>query len=264
MKIDLNCDMGESFGRYSLGSDAALMSYVTSANIACGLHAGDPLVMERTVRLAREHGVGIGAHPGFPDLQGFGRRAMQLAPEEVEAFVLYQIGALAAFAKAAGAELVHVKPHGALYNLAARDRPLAEAIVRAVARFSRGSTPLTTGQLILVGLANSLLVEAGLEAGLPVAREAFADRAYEADGSLRSRRLPGAVLEDPAEAAEQAVRIAQDGLVVAYSGEEVPVQAETICLHGDTSTALAIAQAVRQALTTAGVEVVPLTTFVGT
>jgi UPF0271 protein len=254
MPIDLNCDMGESFGRYTLGNDEAMMSYITSANIACGLHAGDPLVMERTVGLAREHGVGIGAHPGFPDLQGFGRRMMQLAPEEAEASVLYQVGALAAFAKAAGAELLHVKPHGALYNLAARDRPLAEAIARAVARFSR--------QLILVGLANSLLVEAGLEAGLPVAREAFADRAYEADGSLRSRRLPGAVLEDPAQATEQVVRIARDGLVVAYTGEEVPVQAETICLHGDTSTAVEIAKTIRRELKAVGIEVVPMGNFV--
>lgn len=250
MPIDLNCDMGESFGRYTLGHDEAMMPYITSANIACGLHAGDPLVMAHTVRLAQGHGVGIGAHPGFPDLQGFGRRVMQLAPEEAEAFVLYQIGALAAFAQAAGAELVHVKPHGALYNLAAKDRPLAQAIARAVARFSR--------RLILVGLANSLLVEAGLEAGLPVAREAFADRAYEADGSLRSRRLPGALLQDPAQAAEQAVRIAREGLVVAYTGEKVPVQAETICLHGDTPTAAEIAKIIRGRLETAGIEVVPM------
>ena len=250
MKIDLNCDMGESFGRYTIGNDEAMMPYITSANIACGLHAGDPLVMERTVRLGQERGVGIGAHPSFPDLQGFGRRVMQLTPEEAEAFVLYQVGALAAFAKAAGAQLVHVKPHGALYNLAARDRPLAEAIAQAVARFNR--------RLILVGLANSLLVEAGLEAGLPVAREAFADRAYEADGSLRSRRLPGAVLEDPAQATEQVVRIARDGLVVAYTGEEVPVQAETICLHGDTPTAVEIAKTIRRELEAAGIEVVPM------
>ncbi len=250
MPIDLNCDMGESFGRYTLGNDGAMMPYITSANIACGLHAGDPLVMERTVRLAQAHGVGIGAHPGFPDLQGFGRRTMHLAPEEAEAFVLYQIGALAAFAQAAGAELVHVKPHGALYNLAAQDRPLAEAIARAVARFSR--------HLILVGLANSCLVEAGVEAGLPVAREAFADRAYEADGSLRSRRLPGALLQDPARAAEQVVSIARDGLVVAYTGEKVPVQAETICLHGDTPTAAEIAKIIRETLKVAGIEVAPM------
>jgi len=255
MKIDLNCDMGESFGHYTLGTDAALMPYITSANIACGLHASDPLVMEQTVRLAREHGVGIGAHPGFPDLQGFGRRAMQLSAEEAEAFTLYQVGALAGFAQAAGVELVHVKPHGALYNQAAQDRSLAGAIARGVARFSR--------RLILVGLANSVSVEAGQDAGLPVAREAFADRAYEADGSLRSRRLPGAVLHDPAQAAEQAVRIAREGVVVAHNGEEVAVQAETLCLHGDTPTALTIAQAIRQALRAAGVEVVPLASVRG-
>ncbi len=248
--MDLNSDVGESFGRYSLGMDAALMPYITSANIACGLHAGDPLVMDQTVRLAREHGVAIGAHPGFPDLQGFGRRAMQLAPEEAEAFVLYQIGALAAFARAAGVELAHVKPHGALYNQAARDRVLAQAIARAVARFDR--------QLILVGLANSALVEAGLEAGIRIVREGFADRAYESDGSLRPRHLPGAVLLDPARAAAQAVRIAREGRVVSYTGDEVPVQAETLCLHGDTLNALGMAQAIRQALADAGIPVVPL------
>ena len=250
MKIDLNCDMGESFGRYRLGTDAEIMPFVSSANIACGLHASDPLVMEQTVRLATEQSVGIGAHPGFPDLQGFGRRSMQLTAEEAEAFVLYQIGALAGFVQAAGAELVHVKPHGALYNQAAKDRTLAEAVARGVARFSR--------RLILVGLANSALIEAGRQAGLPVAQEAFADRAYEADGSLRSRLLPGAVLHDPAQAAEQAVRIARDGTVRAYTGEEVRVQADTLCLHGDTPTALTIAQAIGEGLAEAGVAVVSL------
>jgi UPF0271 protein len=250
MKIDLNCDMGESFGRYTLGADSALMPHITSANIACGFHASDPLVMDRTVRLAREHGVAIGAHPGFPDLQGFGRRDMQLSSEEAETAILYQIGALSAFARAAGVGLVHVKPHGALYNQAARDRTLAEAIIRAVTRFSR--------ELIVVGLANSEVVNVALEAGQPVAREAFADRAYEPDGSLRSRRLPGAVLHDPAQAAAQAVRIARDGLVVAWDGQEVPVQAETLCVHGDTPTALVIVQAIRQALREAEVDVVPL------
>jgi UPF0271 protein len=242
--------MGESFGRYTLGTDAELMPYITSANIACGLHASDPLVMDRTVRMARDQGVGIGAHPGFPDLQGFGRRIMHLSPDEAEAFILYQVGALAGFVRAAGAELVHVKPHGALYNQAAKDRPLAEAIARGVARFSRG--------LILCGLASSHLIEAGQEMGLPVAREAFADRAYEDDGSLRPRGLPGAVLHEPAQAAEQAVRIARDGLVVAHSGQKVPVQAETLCVHGDTPTALTIAQAIRGTLDQAGIVVAPL------
>jgi UPF0271 protein len=247
MKIDLNSDVGESFGRYTLGDDAALMPYVTSANVACGLHASDPLVMDRTVSLARAHGVGIGAHPGYPDLQGFGRRTMQLSPAEVEAFVLYQIGALAAFA---GDDLTHVKPHGALYNQAAQDPYLAQAIVRAMTRFNP--------RLILVGLANSFLIQAGQQAGLPVAGEAFVDRAYEDDGSLRSRKLPCAVLQDPAQAAAQAVRIVREGVVAAYSGATVPVQAQTLCLHGDTPNALEIAQAVRQALTAAGVQIASL------
>ena len=255
MRIDLNCDVGESFGLYSLGADGALMSYITSANIACGMHAGDPLVIERTVLLAAEHGVGIGAHPGYPDLQGFGRRAMRLSPEEVEAYVLYQIAAIAGFAKAAGSELAHVKVHGALYNMAAKDLVLARAITRAITRFNPS--------LILVGLTGSVLIQAGSEAGLRVATEAFADRSYEPDGSLRSRLLPGAVLQDPARVGEQALRIARDGVVVAYGGEEIPVTAHTICLHGDSTRALENAQGVRQALVAADVEIVPLTLSVG-
>ncbi len=254
MKIDLNSDMGESFGRYRLGADADLMALVTSANIACGLHASDPLVMERTVRLAQEHEVGIGAHPGFPDLQGFGRRPISFPPDELEAFILYQLGALSAFVKVNGAELVHVKPHGALYNQAAQDLPMAQAIARAVVRFDRG--------LILVGLADSYLIEAGLEVGLRVAREAFAERAYELDGSLRARRLPGAVLQDPAAAAKQAVSIARGGWVEAYTGEQVAVQAETLCLHGDTPGAVQLARAVRDALATAGVTVSSMQSFI--
>src|SRR5512142_1723307 len=184
--MDLNCDMGESFGRYTLGDDASIMPFITSANIACGLHAGDPLVMRLTVRLAKEHGVAVGAHPGWPDLQGFGRRAMSLTPEETEAFILYQVGALSAFARLEGIELRHVKAHGALYNQAVKDRSLAEAIARAVKAFDR--------QLILVGLAGSAMIDAGLEAGLRVANEAFPDRRYEPDGTLMSRQRPEAVL----------------------------------------------------------------------
>lgn len=254
MKIDLNSDMGESFGRYQLGADPQLMPLVTSANIACGLHASDPLVMEQTVRLAKEHGVGIGAHPGFPDLQGFGRRPMRFPPAELEAFILYQLGALWAFIRANNARLAHVKPHGALYNQATRDRSLAQAVAQAVARFDR--------ELILVGLANSLLIEEGRAAGLRVAREAFVDRAYEADGSLRSRRLPGAVLQDPTQVAQQAVSIARDGVVTAYTGEQVAVQADTLCLHGDTVGAVTFAQAARQALNTVGVQIATLGSMV--
>jgi UPF0271 protein len=249
-KIDLNCDMGESFGAYHLGNDEALMGFVTSANIACGTHAGDPLVMDRTVRLAARHGVGIGAHPGFPDLVGFGRRAMQLAPEEIENAVLYQAGALAAFARSVGAELAHVKPHGALYNMAAKDIEVARAIARGVARASE--------DLIVVGLAGSVMIEAALEAGLRVAREGFADRAYEADGSLRSRKLDGALIHDPETAAERAVQIARDGIVTAYTGEEIPLQVDTLCVHGDTPGAIEIVKAIRQRLGEASVEVVPL------
>jgi UPF0271 protein len=253
MKIDLNCDMGESFGRYSLGNDAGMMPHITSANVACGLHAGDPLVMAATVRLAAQHGVGVGAHPGFPDLQGFGRRNMALSPEEIEAFVLYQVAALAGFARAEGAELSHVKPHGALYNMAAQNGEMARAIARGVAHFGQN--------LVLVGLSGSRLVEAGRDAGLRVAREAFADRAYNPDGSLRSRRLPGAVLESPEQAAAQAVRLARDGLVTAHGGEEVRVKANTLCIHGDTPTALEIVRAVRGQLAAAGVEVAPMSSF---
>ncbi|HPH97499.1 MAG TPA: 5-oxoprolinase subunit PxpA [Anaerolineaceae bacterium] len=234
--IDLNSDLGESFGAYRLGDDAAMMPLITSANVACGFHAGDPLVMAATLRLARAAGVAVGAHPGYPDLQGFGRRDMDLTPEEAEACVLYQLGALAAFARAEGVDLVHVKPHGALYNQAARSPALAAAVARAVARFSPG--------LILVGLAGSALITAGREAGLRVAAEAFPDRAYNPDGSLRSRRLPGAVLEAPAEVAAQALNLAQNGV----NGQPV----DTLCLHGDNPAAVEHARAVNETLTTAG------------
>lgn len=253
--IDLNSDVGESFGRYTLGNDEELMPFVTSANIACGLHAGDPVVMDHTVRLARAYGVDIGAHPSLPDLQGFGRRAMEISSDEAEAFVLYQIGALAAFVRDMNGELTHVKAHGALYNQAVEDRRLADAVARAVYRFDPS--------LILVALSGSDLLEAGREAGLRVASEAFADRAYEPDGTLRSRTFHGALLENPEEAARQALSIARDGVVIAHDGSRVAVQADTICLHGDTPGALAIARAVRKALNEAGVEVKPLSEFIG-
>jgi 5-oxoprolinase (ATP-hydrolysing) subunit A len=243
MHIDLNCDMGESFGAYTLGDDAAILPYITSANVACGFHAGDPQVMDATVRLCAAAGVRVGAHPSTPDLQGFGRREMSLAPEEAEALVLYQVGALAAFARAAGVTLTHVKPHGALYNQAARDPALAAAVARGVARFSR--------ELALVGLAGSALLAAALEAGLPSAGEGFPDRAYNPDGSLRSRRLPGAVLDDPNQIAANAVRLARDGIVT--PGGQIKV--DTLCLHGDNPIAVQAAQAVRAALESAGINV---------
>lgn len=250
MQIDLNCDCGESFGAWALGDDAAILGHVTSANIACGAHAGDPDVMRRTVRLAHSLGVAIGAHPGYPDLQGFGRRVLALTPTEVGNSVLAQIGALYAMVRAEGAELRHVKPHGALYNQAARDPALAQAIARAVAAFSR--------DLVLVGLAGSALIEAGIAAGLQVANEAFADRAYEADGSLRSRSLPGALVEQPDLALAQALSMINEQRVTSSDGVPVSVRADTLCLHGDTPGAAERAAHLRQGLEAAGIVVTSL------
>jgi UPF0271 protein len=248
MRVDLNCDMGESFGAYALGADADIMPFVTSANVAAGFHAGDPQVIDRTVALAVRHNAAIGAHPSFPDLAGFGRRAMSCTPDEVEAMVLYQVAVVAGFARAHGASLRHVKPHGALYNMAAQDHALALAIARGAARFD--------GRLILVGLSGSRAMQAAAEAtGLRLAAEAFADRAYNPDGALVSRRLPGAVLTDPAQAAAQAVRLAKEQAVVAHDGTRVPIIAETICLHGDNPSAAANARAIREALAASGIEV---------
>ncbi|HEX6290529.1 MAG TPA: 5-oxoprolinase subunit PxpA [Herpetosiphonaceae bacterium] len=255
MKIDLNCDCGESFGPWRMGDDDALLPHVTSANVACGAHAGDPTTMRRTVRLARELGVGVGAHPGYPDLQGFGRRLLDLSPTEIADSVLAQIGALYAIARAEGVELTHVKPHGALYNHAATTPAAAEAIARAVASFSR--------DLILVGLAGSALVDAGRAAGLRVAREAFADRMYEADGSLRDRRKPGAVIHDDRQAQAQAIRIVQQRSTLTYDGARVDLEADTICLHGDTPGAAGRAALLRRELEAAGIAVLPLAQVVG-
>ena len=251
MRIDLNCDMGEGYGRWSLGDDEALLALVTSANVACGVHAGDPQTLRRSLRLARERGVAVGAHPSYPDLQGFGRRVMALSPDEVRDCVLYQLGALSGFARAEGVALRHVKPHGALYNVAARDAAIAEAIAHAVREFDPS--------LVLVGLAGSLLIDAGRALGLPVAEEAFADRAYEPDGSLRDRRLPGAVLASHEAAVAQALAIVRDGAVRAFSGELVPLRADTLCIHGDTPGAAAFAQAVRAGLEACGVQISALT-----
>ena len=252
MRIDLNADVGESFGAWSLGDDALLIPLLTSANVACGAHAGDPLTIERTVRLAARSGVAVGAHPGYPDLAGFGRRDLDMTPAELEASIVYQVGGVLAFARDAGVELRHVKPHGALYNRAARDEAVASSVVSAVRRVS--------SSLILVGLAGSALLEAGRAAGLDVAAEAFADRAYEADGSLRSRRAAGAVLDSPADAARQALSIARDGRVRSHDGPAIAVRADTLCIHGDTPGAVEIATAIRAAFAEAGIELAPLRT----
>jgi 5-oxoprolinase (ATP-hydrolysing) subunit A len=247
--IDLNADLGESFGRWTLGDDAALVAHLTSANLACGFHAGDPVVMEHTVALCVAAGVAIGAQPGYPDLQGFGRRHLPIPVDEVEAIVRYQIGALAAFCRAAGAELRHVKPHGALYNAAAADQGLARAVARATAGWSR--------DVLLFGLAGSRpMAEAASDAGLRFVPEAFADRRYLADGSLQPRTEPGAVITEPAEAAEQAIAIVR-GSVTGLDGSGVPVRAESIGCHGDTPGAVEIAAAVRARLAESGIAVRP-------
>jgi len=245
--IDLNCDLGESFGRWTLGQDAELMESISSCNVACGFHAGDPDVMRRTVRLAKENGIAIGAHPGLPDLVGFGRRTMSVTPQEVEALVLYQVGALAAIARAEGAPLRHVKAHGALYNMAIRDRPLADAIARAVAAFD--------SSLLLFGLPGSELLRAGEAAGLPVAAEGFADRAYEPDGSLTPRSLPDAVIHDPDAVVARAVLMAREGVVVARNGDEVPMRVATICTHGDTPGSHLLTRRLREGLARQGIKV---------
>ena len=248
--MDLNADLGESFGVWTLGDDARLVEHLTSANLACGFHAGDFRVMEATVALCREAGVAVGAQPGYPDLLGFGRRPMPFDPSEVESLVRYQIGALDAFCRAAGVEMQHIKPHGALYNQAAADRALARAIATAVARFSR--------DLALFGLATSEpMRSAATDAGLRFVPEAFADRRYLPDGSLQPRSEQGSVIHDPDAAAAQALMIATEGKVVATDGSHVSISAESICCHGDTPGAVGIAAAVRGALEAADVTIEP-------
>ncbi|GAA3413229.1 LamB/YcsF family protein [Paenibacillus hodogayensis] len=243
--VDLNCDMGESFGAYKMGSDAEVLQYVTSANIACGFHAGDPATMRRTVKLALEHGVALGAHPGLQDLIGFGRRDMDLSPEEAYDLVVYQIGALLGFVKAEGARLQHVKAHGSLYNMAARHAGLAEAIAEAVYRVDP--------ELVLFGLAGSELIRAGQKAGLQTASEVFSDRTYQADGSLTSRRLPDALITDDRQSVDQVIRMVKEGKVLSQQQVDVPIQADTICIHGDGIHAVAFAERIRRSLTEAGV-----------
>jgi len=247
MIIDINCDMGESFGPWKMGADAEVMPNITSANVACGAHAGDPGVMRRTIRAAKAHGVAVGAHPGFADLQGFGRREMQADPAEVEDSLIAQIGALAAMARAEEAPLRHVKAHGALYNMAARDRRLADAIARAIKAFD--------ASLIMFGLPKSPMIDAGAAAGLRVASEGFADRSYEPDGSLTPRSRPGAVIHDAAVVVDRAVRMVRDGVVLTPDGREIPLRVDTICVHGDTPGAPDLTRRIRAGLEAAGITV---------
>lgn len=246
-RVDLNCDLGESFGRYTLGLDEQVIPLITSANVACGMHAGDPLVMRKTVALAAQSNVAIGAHPGFPDLQGFGRRDLNLSPDEAYAFVAYQIGALNAFCAAQGVALHHVKPHGQLYNRTAVDAPFAAAVAQAVYDVNPN--------LILVGLGGSKLIDAGRECGLRTACEFFTDRNYTDEGVLVSRALPDAMITDEAFAVERVVRAVTQGTIESVTGKTIPVQADTICVHGDGAKALEFVRTIRAALQEAGVQV---------
>lgn len=245
--IDINSDLGESFGVWRMGNDAALLAIVSSANIACGFHGGDPDIMRGTVAMALEHDVAIGAHVSLPDLQGFGRREMAVTPNEAYALTLYQIGALHGFAQAAGTRLNHVKPHGALYNMAAHDAKLAAAIARAVHDFDPA--------LRLFGLANSALIDAGKALGMPVVAEAFADRRYRADGSLQSRREPDAVIQESDEAIAQAMTMAREGHVRAVDGNIIALQVDTLCVHGDGAHAVDFARQLRAALEAADIAI---------
>lgn len=245
--VDLNCDVGESYGAYQIGNDAEVLRYVSSASIACGFHAGDPGTMRRTVKLAADRGVAIGAHPGLPDLVGFGRRAMEITPQQAHDLVIYQIGALHAFVIAQGAKLRHVKPHGALYTMAAGDAALAKAIADAVRRVNP--------RLILVGQSGSELVAAGRALGLPTASEVFADRTYGVDGALLPRRQQGSLVTDANVAAERAVTMARDGKVLSIEGTQISVEVDTICIHGDGPCAVEFAKGIRERLAAAGIEV---------
>ncbi len=244
MSVDLNADVGEGM------DDGTLMPYITSANVACGMHAGDPTTMDQTVDLALSRGVRVGAHPGYPDRENFGRAAMEMSSDEIENLVVYQVAALEGFVRSRGARLTHVKPHGALYHRGAEFPDVARAIADGVRRVGT--------QLVLIGAAGSMLIGAGRDAGLPVAEEAFADRRYRPDGTLVPRGQPGALLTDPEEAAEQAVRLARDGVALAEDASTITVRADTICLHGDTPGAAEIAKKIHERFRTAGIRIAPL------
>ena len=254
-RIDINCDLGESYGSFKLGNDEKIMPHITSANIACGFHAGDPVIMAQTINLAKKHNVAIGAHPGYPDLLGFGRREMQLTLEEVKNYTIYQVSALQGFARTAGVSLQHVKPHGALYNTAAKDEKLSKAIVDAVKALNHN--------LIIFAPLNSALAKAAVESGLHVAHEVFADRAYNPDGSLVSRKQPNAIIQDSRKVIERAIKMVKEGTVLAVNGEVVNLgEVHTICVHGDTPTAIELAEALKKGLIKAGIDVKPVGSFI--
>ena len=249
--IDMNCDLAESYGVYRIGMDEEILPYITSANLACGFHASDPVVMSKSVEACKRNSVAVGAHPGFPDLQGFGRRNMIIPPKEVKAMVMYQIGALDAFCRANGITMQHVKPHGALYNMAGKDYELARAVGEAIADVNP--------RLILMAQAGSQMQKAAEEMHLKMAREIFADRAYEEDGSLVARNKPGAMITDENEAIERVITMVRQGKVAAITGKEIPIQADSVCVHGDGEKALLFVKKLREAFLTEGIQVRSLT-----
>lgn len=247
MRVDLNCDMGEGYGRYSVGNDEGIMPYISSANIACGFHAGDPQVMRRTVQLAKLHDVSVGAHPGLPDLVGFGRREMELSTDQLYSDLVYQLGALRGFCLAEDVQMAHVKLHGALYHMANRDRDLAVAVVEAVLAID--------SELVIYTLPHGELLQAAHEKGVRIAREFFADRAYQQDGTLVSRNHPQAMIKDAALAAQRVVKMLTEQQVLTVTGEEIRLEAETVCIHGDERQAVQFARTIRTELERSGVVV---------
>ncbi len=256
-RIDLNCDMGESFGAWTMGMDGEVIRHVTSANIACGFHAGDPRVMYKTVKLARDNGVGVGAHPGYPDLVGFGRRTLVCTPDEVRDDVAYQIGAMKAFCSIHGVALQHVKPHGSLYNMSVGNESMIRAIVEAIAGVDKHVIYLALG-----GAQAPLVTRIANEAGIRVAFEAFPDRAYTPEGTLAPRSLAGAVIKDPKTAAERALRMAKEGKIVATDGSVLEMRIDTICVHGDNPSAVELVRGIRSAIEAEGISVVPMGSFI--
>jgi len=254
-KIDVNCDLGESYGEFKVGKDEKIMPHITSANIACGFHAGDPTTIAHTINIAKKHGVAVGAHPSYPDIMGFGRREMQLTSEEAKNYTIYQVSALQGFAKAINLSVQHVKPHGAFYNMAIKDEKLSEAIVEAIKALDT--------DLIIFAPPNSALAETAARNGLRVAYEFFADRAYNPDGSLVSRKEANAIIQEPKKVVERVVKVAKDGTVVATNGEVVHIgEVHTICVHGDTPTAIELAETIKRGLTRGGIRVKPIGSFI--
>ena len=253
-QVDLNCDLGESFGAYTIGMDSEVIPFISSANVACGYHASDPVVMEKTVKMAAENKVAVGAHPGYPDLMGFGRRNMNVSPAEAKAYVMYQVGALEAFCKASGISMQHVKPHGAMYNMAGKDYKLARAICEGIYEVNPKS--------ILLGLSGSQMLIAAEEIGLPCAKEVFADRAYEEDGSLVARTKEGSMITDEDLAVSRVIRMIKEGKVEAVTGKDIAICADSVCVHGDGPKALAFVQKIRKALEAEGIVIAPMSKIV--